>query len=162
AIDGPYRFRGTFGKGGAEREIRIATAKPDSEAGVRFRTSIRLADTGAVYLIDARLLDLMAEPRLDGELSARLPLAGLSRAPLRAGAGEEEAPAGIAVDLKGLIKADTAGATLSDLALSFEQGGRPQLVVGEAKATWQDNVEFEVDLSSRWLDLDLIAGATDG
>src|SRR5262245_42513687 len=164
AIDGPYRFRGTFGKGGAEREIRIATAKPDSEAGVRFRTSIRLADTGAVYLIDARLLDLMAEPRLDGELSARLPLAGLSRAPLRqpAGAGEEEGPAGIAVDLKGLIKADTAGATLSDLALSFEQGGRPQLVVGEAKATWQDNVEFEVDLSSRWLDLDLIAGATDG
>src|SRR5262249_10082658 len=71
AREGPSRFGGPFGKGGAEREARTATANPDSEAGVRFRPSIRLADTGAVYLIDARLLDLMAEPRLDGELSAR-------------------------------------------------------------------------------------------
>ena len=29
ALDGPYRFRGTFGTAGAEREIRLATAKAD-------------------------------------------------------------------------------------------------------------------------------------
>jgi uncharacterized protein involved in outer membrane biogenesis len=167
AIDGPYRFRGTFGKGGAEREIRIATAKPDAEAGVRFRTSIRLAETGAAYLIDARLLDLMAEPKLDGELSARLPIAGPPRGqsprlPASAAPEDRDGASGLALDLKGLLRADASGGSLSDVALSFEQGGSPQLIVGEAKASWQDNVELEVDLSSRWLDLDRIAGAADG
>jgi uncharacterized protein involved in outer membrane biogenesis len=80
AIDGPYRFRGSFGKGGNEREIRLVTARPDGEAGVRVRTSLRLAETGAIFLLDARLTDLMAEPKLDGELTARLPIAGLAGA----------------------------------------------------------------------------------
>jgi hypothetical protein len=167
AIDGPYRFRGSFGKGGSEREVRLVTAKPDGEAGVRVRTSLRLAETGAIYLLDARLTDLMAEPKLDGELTARLPIAGLAQAPpARPPAGAEEdreaAAAGQAFDLKAVLRADAAGGTLSDLTLSFEQGGRPQLVVGEASARWGDRFEFEVDLSARWLDLDRIAGAGEG
>ena len=166
AIDGPYRFRGSFGKGGSEREIRFVTGKPDGEAGVRLRTSLRLAETGAIYLLDARLTDLMAEPKLDGELTARLPIAGLARAPPArplAGAEEDrEGAAAQAFDLKAVLRADAAGGTLSDLALSFEQGGRPQLVVGEASARWGDTFAFEVDLSSRWLDLDRIAGAGAG
>jgi len=166
AIDGPYRFRGTFGKGGAEREIRIATAKPDGEAGVRLRTSLRQAETGAAYLIDARLSDLMGEPKLDGELTARLPIAGLVRteATRSTGGSAEEARDGApqAFDLKAVLRADASGGTLSDLALSFEQGGRPQLVVGEASARWQDAFECDVELTSRWLDLDRIAGAPEG
>ena len=166
AVDGPYRFRGSLGKGGEEREIRVATAKPDAEAGVRFRTSVRLLETGASYLIDARLLDLMAEPKLDGELTARLPLAGLPRAQARrqpaAGAQEDDSSQSLALDLKAQLKADFAGGSLSDLALSFEQAGRPQLVVGEAKASWQDGLKLEVDLASRWLDLDRLAGAQEG
>jgi AsmA family/AsmA-like C-terminal region len=166
AIDGPYRFRGSFGKGGNEREIRLVTARPDGEAGVRVRTSLRLAETGAIFLLDARLTDLMAEPKLDGELTARLPIGGLARAPPArplAGAEEDREGAGSqAFDLKAVLRADAAGGTLSDLALSFEQGGRPQLVVGEASARWGDSFEFELDLSSRWLDLDRVAGAGEG
>jgi hypothetical protein len=166
AIDGPYRFRGSFGKGGNEREIRLVTARPDGEAGVRVRTSLRLAETGAIFLLDARLTDLMAEPKLDGELTARLPIAGLARAPPArplAGAEEDREGAGTqAFDLKAVLRADAAGGTLSDLALSFEQGGRPQLVVGEASARWGDSFEFELDLTSRWLDLDRMAGAGEG
>ena len=37
ALDGPYRFRGTFGKARAEREVRIATARPEPDGTVRFR-----------------------------------------------------------------------------------------------------------------------------
>jgi hypothetical protein len=165
AIDGPYRFRGTLGKGGAEREIRLATAKPDQEAGVRFRMSIRLAESGAVYLIDARLLELMGEPKLDGELTARLPLPGLKRTeptqPPGDGAAEDR-EGGPALDLKAVLKADAVGGTLEDLALSFEQGGRPQLVTGEAKASWRDTLELEVELASRWLDLDRMGGVAAG
>jgi AsmA family len=165
AVDGPYRFRGSFGKGGEEREIRVATAKPDAEAGVRFRTSVRLLETGASYLIDARLLDPMAEPKLDGELTARLPLAGLPRAQAwrqLAPPQDGDSAQMLALDLKAQLKADFAGGSLSDLALSFEQAGRPQLVVGEAKASWQDGLKLEVDLASRWLDLDRLAGAGEG
>jgi uncharacterized protein involved in outer membrane biogenesis len=166
AIDGPYRFRGSFGKGGSEREIRLVTAKPDGEAGVRVRTSLRLPETGAIYLLDARLTDLMAEPKLDGELTARLPIAAGARAastrPLAGSEEDREAGAGQAFDLKAMLRADAAGGTLSDLALSFEQGGRPQLVAGEASARWGDSLEFEVDLSARWLDLDRIAGVGEG
>src|SRR5262245_32259242 len=166
AIDGPYRFRGSFGKGGAEREIRIATAKPDGEAGVRLRTSLRLAETGAAYLIDARLSDVMGEPKLDGELTARLPIAGLARTETArpVGASAEEPRDGVAqaFDMKATLRADASGGTLSDLALSFEQGGRPQLVVGEASIHWQDTLDVDVELSSRWLDLDRVAGASEG
>jgi hypothetical protein len=166
AIDGPYRFRGSFGKSGAEREIRIATAKPDGEAGVRVRTSLRLAETDAAYLIDARLSDLMGEPKLDGELTARLPIAGLARTettrPVGTSAPQERDGAGQAFDMKATLRADANGGTLSDLALSFEQGGRPQLVVGEASIRWQDSLDVDVELSSRWLDLDRLAGASEG
>ena len=167
AIEGPYRFRGSFGKSGAEREIRIATAKPDGEAGVRLRTSLRLSETGAAYLIDARLSDMMGEPKLDGELTARLPIGGLMRTetarPAAGGGTEEERDGGAqAFDLKAVLRADAGGGTLSDLALSFEQGGRPQLIVGEASARWQDTFECDVELSSRWLDLDRIAGTGQG
>ena len=59
------------------------------------------------------------------------------------------------------LDADPAGATLSDLALSFEQDGRPQLITGELKAAWRDALAVEMSLASRWLDLDRIAGASE-
>ena len=57
--------------------------------------------------------------------------------------------------------ADAAGATLSDLALSFEQDGRPQLLTGAVKAAWRDALAVDMNLASRWLDLDRIAGTAE-
>ena len=37
ALDGPYRFRGTFGKGRLEREARISTSRPEPDGTVRFK-----------------------------------------------------------------------------------------------------------------------------
>ena len=83
ALDGPYRVRGTFGKAGAERELRIGTARPEADGTVRFKAILR-ADAGAsTYTLDGRLADLMGKPRIEGELSARLPIAGLWQAPPR-------------------------------------------------------------------------------
>ena len=112
----------------------------------------------------------MGKPRIDGELTARLPVVGLWHAPPRGNVREQRPEAEAegetrpdrsepAFDLKANVNIDPAGATLSDLALAFEQDGRPQLVTGELKAFWRDTFAVEMSLSSRWLDLDRIAGA---
>ena len=172
ALNGPYRFRGTFRSDSAEREIRFATAPPEADGGIRMRASLRLADSGATYLVDARLADLMDKPRVDGQLSARLPIAGLwgTSAPPQPAArkpAEHEDEIKIergdaAFDLKSMIKADASGAELSDLTLSFEQDGRPQLVTGTVQMNWREAVSLEMKLASRWLDLDRVTGATAG
>src|SRR6476660_1332729 len=81
SLDGPYRFRGTYGAPGAERENRLSTAKAEDDGTVRFKASLRLADVGSVYNLDGRLLDLMGKSRMDGELTARLPVASIWQSP---------------------------------------------------------------------------------
>ena len=67
----------------------------------------------------------------------------------------------MAFDLKANVAADAAGATLSDVALSFEQDGQPQLLSGAVKAAWRDALAVDMNLASRWLDLDRIAGTAE-
>lgn len=170
ALDGPYRFRGTVGKARAERELRIATARPEPDGSVRFKASLRAGDGASTYTLDGRLADLTGKPRIDGALTARLPIAGLwqgsqggsARAPRpQAGTESETAPdrSEPAFDLRAAVNIDPAGATLSELALAFEHNGRPQLITGELKALWREAFAVEMSLSSRWLDLDRMAGA---
>ena len=61
--------------GGATREVRISTASPEPDGKVPLRLSLRLLDTGASYVLDARAIDLMGKTRLEGDLTARLPIA---------------------------------------------------------------------------------------
>ena len=171
ALEGPYRFRGTFLSSGAEREVRIATAAPEADGSVRFRASLRLADTGATYLLDARALDLMGKSRIEGELTARLPIAGLWQplpqggTPARRNASADEEHKldknEAAFDLKAGVKADVAGAELTDLSLTFEQDNRPQIVTGSMRADWRNELTLDMTIASRWLDLDRITGANE-
>ena len=66
---------------GAERELRLATARAEDDGTVRFKAILRLADVGSAYTLDGRLLDLMGKPRMDGELTARLPIASIWQRP---------------------------------------------------------------------------------
>ena len=171
SLDGPYRFRGTYGAPGAEREIRLSTAKAEDDGTVRFKALLRLADVGSVYNLDGRLLDLMGKSRMDGELTAKLPVASIWQSPTARANTSSHAKGAIteaksqatdvAFDLKANVAADAAGATLSDLALSFEQDGRPQLLTGAVKAVWRDALAVDMTLASRWLDLDRIAGTAE-
>ncbi|MET0194400.1 MAG: AsmA-like C-terminal region-containing protein, partial [Hyphomicrobiaceae bacterium] len=171
SLDGPYRFRGTYGPAGAEREIRLSTAKAEDDGTVRFKATLRLGDVGSVYNLDGRLLDLMGKSRMDGELTARLPVAsiwapspgrGSSSSHAKGAVPETKGQASdVAFDLKANVAADTSTATLSDVALSFEQDGQPQLLSGVVKAAWRDALAVDMNLASRWLDLDRIAGTTE-
>jgi uncharacterized protein involved in outer membrane biogenesis len=168
SLDGPYRFRGTYGASGAEREVRLSTAKAEDDGTVRFKASLRLADVGSVYNLDGRLIDLMGKSRIDGELTASLPVASIWQSPAaRSGTSSHTKGAvsetklqasDVAFDLKANVVADTAGASLSDLSLSFEQDGRPQLLGGALRAAWRDALAVDMNLTSPWLDLDRIAG----
>ena len=173
ALDGPYRVRGTFGRAGAERELRLATARPEADGSVRFKAILRVDAGASTFTLDGRLADLMGKPRMEGELTGRLPIAGLWQAPPRGtlgapkkepatdgGTGTDKAEP--AFDLRATVAADPAGAILTDLALAFEQDGRPQLITGGLRASWREALAVEMNLASRWLDLDRIAGASDG
>jgi hypothetical protein len=166
ALDGPYRFRGTFSSGGATREIRIGTATPEPDGKVPLRVSLRLLDTGASYVLEARAADLMGKARLEGGLTARLPVAGPAPAAVRASSGSDEEPGmdlrETPLEVKAAIKADVNGAQFSDLTLTFELGDRPQVVTGTARAAWRSPVTLDMDLTSRWLDIDRMVGAAEG
>lgn len=153
ALDGPYRVRATFGAKAAQRELRLATSKPEPDGAIRLKATLRALDTSSQYALDARISDLMAAVHLDGELTAKLPFAGLWPS-------ETRAPTSEAFDLKAEVKADADALQLSNLSLAFEQGGTPQIIVGEIRAGWRSALDVEAKLTSRWLDLDRIAGVT--
>jgi uncharacterized protein involved in outer membrane biogenesis len=174
SLDGPYRFRGFYGgKGANEREIRIGTARPEGDGSVRFKASLRMGSAGSSYALDGRVADLMGSPRIDGDLTARLPTVNIwQQAAVRGTPAQKKAATppddlanshdGPAFDLKAIVAMDARGAALSNLALSFEQDGRPQLVTGDIKARWSEALAVDMNLSSHWLDLDRIAGVTEG
>lgn len=171
ALEGPYRFKGTVGKGRSARELRIGTARAEGDGTLRFKALLRAPDGITTYTLDGRLADLAGRPHLEGELAARLPVAGLWRTPRTAagrtaepaaGEGASRAEPGEPVfDLRAAVQADPTGASLSSLALAFEQDGRPQMLSGDLKVLWRDAFAVEMNLSSRWLDLDRIAGGGD-
>ena len=77
SLQGPYRYRGTFGKGEAKRELRLSTAKAEDDGAVRFKASLRMGDGASTYTLDGRVGDLSGKPHIEGDLTARLPVAGL-------------------------------------------------------------------------------------
>jgi len=173
ALEGPYRLRGTFGTQGPDRELRIATARAEGDGTLRFKAVLRVDGGASTYALDGRVADLMGKPSIEGDLSARVPVTGLwqaqptttlrlPRKPMRSDPEGGVDMGEAAFDLRARLRADPAGATLSDLSLAFEQDGRPQLVSGEVKASWRTALAMELSLASRWLDLDRIAGAGEG
>jgi hypothetical protein len=153
ALEGPYRFRGTFESAGAERELRVATAKPEADGTVRFKASLRLAESGSLFAFDGRATDLGGRQHVAGELTAQIFTLGK-----QVGGAMSDQRVG-AFDLRATLTAYSTGASLSDVAVSFDNDGRPQLITGMATADWRERLKIEARLSSYWLDLDRIVGA---
>ncbi len=160
AIDGPYRIFAAFASNGAPREIRLSTAKPEADGAIRLKGNIRSPASGDSYVVDGKIVDLFKQPRLQGELTAKLPLPPpietAAATPRAARSGGEAS-----FELRAQVTGDTSGAEFSDIALSFEQNGQPQLATGKGRIVWRDRLISSVQLSSRWLDLDRVAGRDD-
>jgi uncharacterized protein involved in outer membrane biogenesis len=160
ALEGPYRFRGTYTSAGGKREIRVATSTPEG-GKVPFRVALRYLDTGASYTLEADAADLMGKARLAGELTARLPIATAPAGTKRPASSSEGDGRATPLELKSKVSADMNGGTFGDLTLTFEQGDRPQVITGEAKAVWGTPIALDLRLKSRWLDLDRLAGGAE-
>ena len=149
-FEGPFKFKGTASWSGEPRDIRFATSKPEADGSTKVRASVRVPGNQNSYLFDGRVVDLKGRPRIDGELSAKLPL-GLAKGAKPPADGD-----GNAFELKAKVDGDLNGGTLSEIALALERVGDPQLITGEAKATWGDALRFDMALASRSLNLDQI------
>lgn len=172
AIDGPYRFGGTVAWQGLRRDIRAATSRPEADGGVRFKASVRAKESPNWYSVDGRVSDLKGKPKISGELTASLAVAPPASAAVKAkpaeGAAKAEQQAAVApgngaatqtaFDLRSKFSGDAGGINFTEIALTREDGGPPQLVTGEAKSSWTDRVKLTVAIASKWLDLDRIAG----
>jgi hypothetical protein len=167
ALEGPYRFKGEYGPAGRRRDLRLVTSLPEADGSVPFRMSLRLPETNTSYLMDARAIDLMGKTRIKGNLTARLPLPGRSLIGTQRSPGdtpdlEPASDAREGFELKAAIEADAAGANLPELTLTFDQSGRLQTIAGTLKASWRKAFAVDMDLSSRWLDLDRVVGVSRG
>ena len=164
ALTGPYRVAAAFATGGRTRDIRLSTAAAHEDGSFRLKGTVRAPEVGARISLDGSVFDLMDRVRLEGELTAKLPVpaaVAVEPAPsggaLRKAASVDEAAVSV-IDLKSPIKADTATLEFTDLALSFEQGGQPQLASGKARIDWRERLVMQADLQARWLDFDRLAG----
>lgn len=153
-LAGPYRITGAFARGATPHEIRLSTAPAEADGSVRFKGSVRTPANGGSVSVDGLLRDLLGRPHVEGELTARIPLPPQSAPAPQGAQGQERA-----FEVKAGLKADTAGMNLTDMAVSFEQDGRPQLAAGAATVHWGEVSDLSLSLGSRWLDLDRIAGA---
>lgn len=143
-LTGPYTFRGVVEVEGGEREVRLATTEPDETGTIRLNGQVVVPSSPDRYTVDLRLSDLWEQPRIAGDLGARvrLPAAG------------DEAFA----DIKANLQAGPLSAELTELSASFENAGQPQIVSGKLMANWGTRHKIDVSLTSRWLDLDRLSG----
>lgn len=143
-LTGPYTFRGVVEVDGGEREVRLATTEPDDTGTIRLNGQVVDPSSPDRYTVDLRLSDLWDQPRIAGDLGARVTLAA---------AGNEAF-----ADIKAKLQAGPLSAELTELSASFENAGQPQIVSGKVMANWGTRHKIDVSLTSRWLDLDRLSG----
>ncbi|HYD15961.1 MAG TPA: AsmA family protein [Hyphomicrobium sp.] len=106
-----------------------------------------------VFGLDAAPAQPAATPPANPAASPEAPGAAVSPS-----TPPQNAPApaanGKGLDLKAKVKGTTQGVELQDITVSLEAGTTPQLITGQAKFGWADKMRLDVDLASRWLDLD--------
>lgn len=167
-IEGPFRFRGSLDWEGERREVRLNTARRDANGDLRFKALVTVPKNANSFTLDATASDLAGSVKINGALAARISTRGFevsaaedeaskaAPAPASAGSG-----AGF-FELTSKLSSDRGRVALDDIAISLEQGGLPQLISGRSSIGWHDRLMLDVELTSKWLDLDLLtAHATD-
>lgn len=153
ALQGPFKFKGAVLWGGEVRDVRFATTPPDAEGRLQLKASMRGLASGTSYALDTIVADLSGKPHITGGLTGKIPLQPAASAI----EGTQAGP--VVIDLTSRIDANTGGAKISDVTLTVENVAEPQLISGSASAVWGAAPRLDVALTSKWLDLDRLAGA---
>lgn len=155
-LKGPFRFKGSATWSNAVHDIKFATDRPASDGSFGLRLSARADKTPNTYLLDGRVYDFSRRPTFKGTWSGKLAVPGVET---HAGQGDGEPPL---FDLKAEVTADARGAKLDDITLSLDTTAEAQTITGSATATWAEAPRLDVALTSKWLDIDRLAGAGSG
>ncbi len=147
-LAGPYKFIGTLRQADKMQEIRVSTARAETDGSVRFRATARHQDGSVEHTIDGSFSDLMGK------------LAGTGRIVSRGRENAEKGTAGY--EFAANLKTDASALSLSDITITFTNQGRHQSLKGSAVTSWTDGVITETRLNAPWLDLDAIAGTQPG
>lgn len=188
ALSGPVRFRGQVKWADAPRDVRFASASPDPNGDVRFKISVAGTGTHSSYILDGRAANLGGAVAISGELAAKVapdlsaatrpadapeppPAVAPAAAPevtVSATPGAEPktsvpVPAAVKAgaplyDMRAKVAGSATGFKLTDINITSEGTGPPQLVTGNAQATWGERTKLDLTLNSRWIDLDAMFG----
>ncbi len=161
ALDGPFRFKGTLRWEGEDRELRLTTGQQDANGDLRLKAVTTVLKNGNSYVLDGTARGLDAAPTFSGTLAARISSRALIVDEAGGAAPADAAPAPQPLahfDVTAKVASEPGRINLDDIAISMEQGGLPQLISGKSSVHWADRVSLDVDLSSKWLDLDLLTG----
>ena len=158
ALEGPFKFKGSYSWNGERHELKSATAPFEPDGSLRINAQVTSIATTNTYTLDGRLTDLGAKASFDGQLSGVI---GVARMNVTAtnGASASPLPQRIPIEVRSPVTADAKGAKLSDISLSFDQDGKPQMVSGNAQIAWQGGLDVRTDLATRWVDLDHLLGS---
>ena len=156
SLRGPIRFKGSATWAGTAHSVAFGTDTPNADGSFTLKATARVEDSPNVYMLDGRVADLNQKPTFTGNWSAKLAVPGSETS---AAASDADAPV---LDLKSGVTADALGAKFEDIALSLDNAAEPQSMTGSATATWTEHSRFDLALSSKWLDLDWVAGAGQG
>jgi len=142
SLRGPFKFAGRAAIGKAARDIQLSIGR----MGVDGAMPVKFVSRGpqAVYRAEGSVNDESGGPAFAGEVIATA--ANVAR--------DAQPP----WEATAQAKATLDGAALSDLKLTITRQRRPQTLTGAAEYSWSRGLSLDADLSSRWLDFDLLAG----
>ena len=155
-LKGPFRFKGAASWAGAAHDLAFATEQPAADGSFGLKISARSEGSPTNYLLDGRVSDLDSKPTFNGEWTGQI---AMSDEDATTPDGKDEASR---LDLKAKVSADALGAKFDDLTLSLDNVAEPQMITGSAAATWTTPPHLDLALTSKWLDIDRLAGAGQG
>lgn len=160
-LKGPYAFRGTADWAGRSGDLKLATTQVAADGSFRLKVAVKDDRTGATGGFDALVNNFSNGLTYQGDVTLRTPFgAGDTSLPAFATAPVSDTAAAVEpwADIKAAIAGDGRALAMSGLNVSVEQKGEPQIITGSAKVDWSAAPIVELNLGSRWLDLDKLIG----
>lgn len=152
SLDGPYSFKGTAAVAGKVSDVRLLTTESGSDGSFRINATVSGGQRASDHKFDGTVRGLWDLPTVTGQLISKTMLAeplADGGAPLIAEARSEVSASGQSLELGGIT-------------ISLNDYAQPQIITGSMKAAWSRRHQVDLDLSSRWLDVDLMAGSLRG
>lgn len=158
AIEGPYKFSGSFKWQEETRSLRLATARPNANGDVRVKASMSIPGvrrSNRSVVLDGLVSSVSGKTAFSGNVTAKMSGSGSPKQVAQDPAPAKTKPAVMSTfDLKSQLVVDTGSLKLTAINLALETDGPPQLMTGNASLTWANKVALDVELNSRWIDFD--------